>query len=87
MICKKCGATISDNEERCPYCGYTIYENAQKAYFQELDDICEDVKELEFIPQNEAKNSAKKMFRSILWMLAILFLALILYFVIYWRML
>lgn len=66
MICNKCGATIEEHESACSYCGNTIYNRAEKEFFNDLEDIRQDVEDLEFIPQNTTKNSIKGIVKSVL---------------------
>ena len=46
IICPNCGAEIENDVTKCPYCGYINVEGAEKKYFDELDDIKEDLVEV-----------------------------------------
>ena len=43
IVCNSCGAQYGSDHSTCPYCGTMNYEGAEKAYFEKLEDIREDV--------------------------------------------
>jgi len=65
IICNSCGAQFGSDHSKCPYCGTMNYEGAKKEYFEKLEDIREDVKELNAVPRQETKAELKKQGRFI----------------------
>ncbi len=46
MVCPNCGAAISPDDARCPYCGELNPTGAEKAYMNALDDINDETGDL-----------------------------------------
>ncbi len=85
MICTNCGAHFDDQLPKCPYCGAFHYEGAKKEYMGKLEDLKEDLDELhETVPEmytTELKNQGKRV-RKILLIIAAIFAAFILLFMV-----
>lgn len=81
MICDKCGATIGPNEASCSYCGNTVYENAEKEYFKDLESIREDMEELEMMPQNFNQKGFQKIFQF-MFAIAVIFIVFVMIYMI-----
>ena len=47
MICSNCGADISSNDIKCPYCGAMQYEASEKKYMNDLYKINSDMDNLD----------------------------------------
>lgn len=60
IVCNSCGAQYGSDHSACPYCGTMNYEGAEKAYFEKLEDIREDVEGLNAVPMQETKAELKK---------------------------
>ena len=60
IICPNCGAEIENDVTKCPYCGYINVEGAEKKYFDELDDIKEDLVEVEKAPVKALRSGLSK---------------------------
>ena len=66
MICRECDAKFEDKDEKCPYCGALNYLGAEEKYFEELDEIKEDVGEIPNIIKKEYSLTLKKQMKIIL---------------------
>lgn len=64
-ICKNCGAIISVNDHKCPYCDGFNYVGAKKKYFRDLNHIKDNLEELEEIPNDSYKKETSFQIRRI----------------------
>lgn len=55
LHCENCGALISADAAKCPYCGALNLPGGEKQYMDNLFELKEDVKELRFVPLEEYK--------------------------------
>ncbi len=72
IICPNCGGEISSDAVKCPYCGYINVEGAEKKYFDELDEIRDDLASEEQEPVKALKKGFSKGTRVILITLGVL---------------
>ena len=79
IICPNCGAEIENDVTKCPYCGYINIEGAEKKYFDELDDIKEDLAEVEKAPVKALRTGLSKGVRVILITVGVLLALAVLY--------
>lgn len=63
--CKNCGAIISIEDHKCPYCGGFNYVGAKKKYFKDLGSIKDNLEDLENIPRESYKKEASAQIRRI----------------------
>lgn len=59
MLCKNCGAKISEEELLCPYCGTENLKVAQKEQRDYIEGYKEKKRALEKVPQKVMKNTTK----------------------------
>lgn len=64
--CKNCGAIISVEDHRCPYCGGINYVGAKKKYFRDLFKIKDNLEQLEKIPVESYKKEASAQIKRII---------------------
>lgn len=64
--CKNCGAIISVENHKCPYCGGFNYVGAKKKYYRDLGHIKDNLEELEKIPKESYKKEASAQIRRII---------------------
>ena len=79
MICKNCGAKIPDEKAACEYCGFMNYERAEQEYFEELDDIRDDLSELEYAPEEAEHHAVSGIITSTITVLVIGLAVILLY--------
>ena len=66
IICAKCGAEIEDNQPKCEYCGWMNYNAAEEEYFEKLEAIREQIKELETEPETVFKSDIKHIIKDVI---------------------
>lgn len=66
LSCKNCGATISTNEHKCPYCGGFNFIGARKKYFRDLIQIKDNLSKLDEIPIESYKREASVQVKRII---------------------
>lgn len=60
MYCSSCGAPLNGEEEKCPYCGSYILQNAERAYMEHLETIREDTEDLKDVAKDTYKTELKR---------------------------
>jgi len=80
-ICQNCGAGITVEDAKCPYCEGFNYEGAERKYFKDLNQIKEDLKQqLEEIPTESYRKEVSVQISKILKTLLIcIIIAIVLY--------
>lgn len=64
--CRNCGAIISVDVHKCPYCGGFSYEGAKKKYFKDLNNIKDNLVQLEEVPVESYKKEASIQIKKII---------------------
>ncbi len=70
--CQNCGAEIENEALKCPYCGYTNIEAAEKKYINDLNEIKDNLAEVGKEPGKAFKKGLSRGIRVILWTVGIL---------------
>lgn len=65
MICKNCGATISEKELLCPYCGTENFDVAKKQQDEYVNQYEKKREKIKQIPKKIVKNTTKTVVRLI----------------------
>ena len=60
ISCGNCGGSYDDDLPKCPYCGSTNIDGAEKDYMEKLEDVREDLEDLDEIPTEELQTAVKK---------------------------
>ncbi|MCR5357998.1 MAG: hypothetical protein K6E63_11420 [Lachnospiraceae bacterium] len=71
-ICPNCGGEVGSDAVKCPYCGYINIEGAENKYFNDLNEIRDDLASVEKEPVKALKKGLSKGTRVILITVSIL---------------
>ena len=84
ICCGNCGGSYDDELSKCPYCGSTNIDGAEKDYMEKLEDVREDLEDLDEIPTEELHTAVKKQavrLKKILLIIgALMLISVVLYF-------
>lgn len=72
LVCQNCGAKIEESYTYCPYCGSINIVGAEKEYFDNLNQVKSDLKEMGDDTNEEFKSTVKSSLKIVLIVLAIL---------------
>lgn len=64
IICPSCGAKIDGMAPKCPYCENMNLPGAEAEYMKKLEDVREDLKDLEMVPEQETRKIFRKRIRG-----------------------
>lgn len=79
LICPNCGAEIDINLTKCPHCGYMNLEGAKKKYYEELEQIKDNLEKVEQEPARALKKGLSRGAKVIWITLGILAAVIILF--------
>ena len=81
MMCPNCGASFSEDEPRCPYCGTLNPGGAEIEYLQELEDLKEDTDRLDDAIQGGLVASFRNNTKRVIGIVTIIVVAIVAIFV------
>jgi len=59
-ICESCAGKYDDMLPECPYCGSINYKGAEAEYFNQLEEVREELEDLKEVPVEETKQEFRK---------------------------
>ncbi len=77
MICKNCGATINENDARCPYCNAMNEAAAKQQFDKKLDDMTTEVEQMAVQPKEELVRHSGKLLKKIGFIIAMVILLIV----------
>lgn len=71
VICPNCGASIYENEPKCPFCGYINITGAEEKFMRDVQKTEEDLSQIPEMQKKHLKKSLSKNSKIILITIAI----------------
>lgn len=72
IICSSCGAEISEDAAKCPYCGSAYYKGSEREYMGKLENVREELENLGDAASEELIATAKRQSKKWIKLLVIL---------------